>query len=113
MNQFLLGASFPFIVACIVYAARRFRAGLVMLVGTPAAMALCGLWAIVPDLPRVIGWHSLYSRLAQDPRTNVFFWHYAIDRVEQDSIWFNVLFLLMFASLLAAAWREVRRAEEP
>jgi len=111
MNQFLLGASVPYAIALLIYAGRRFRTGPVMLIVAPLMMAVGGVWAIVPDLPRILGWYELYDRLARDPRSDLFFWHYSIDQTEGLSIWFNVLFVLMLASLLMAAWRELRIRE--
>ena len=55
MNQFLLGASVPYAIALLIYAGRRFRTGPVMLIVAPLMMAVCGVWAIVPDLPRILG----------------------------------------------------------
>jgi hypothetical protein len=107
MNQLLIGAAFPFSIALIVYLARRARAGVAALVLTPLAMGLCALWAVVPDLPRLLGMHDLYFRLANDPRTNMFFWHYSIDRIEIDSSLYHAGLLLMACGLLAAAWREL------
>ncbi len=112
MNQFLLGASIPFIVGALVYAVRRGRIGLPGLIALPLAMAVGVLWAVAPDLPRLVGRNDLYQRLANDPRCDVFFWHYTIDRVESDSSWFAAGFVLLLALLLAAAWRELRLREK-
>lgn len=111
MNHALLGAAIPFIVAAIVYAWRRGRAGLPTLVGVPLLMAAGALWASAPDLPRVLGMHTLYLRLAADPRMNIFFWHYRIDQIETESRLYAVGIVLMAAGVLVAAWRELRRLE--
>lgn len=111
MNQVVLGASIPFVAAAVIFLCRRGRAGLVSLIITPFCMALAALWAIAPDLPRFFGMHDLYSKLAHDPRTDIFLWHYTIDRFEQDSPLYLLAFLTMIAALIATAWREVRRAE--
>ncbi len=63
MNQLLLGASLPFVVGLIAYALRGFRATLRMLVIWPACMALSALWAVIPDLPRLLGMKDQYLRL--------------------------------------------------
>lgn len=111
MHQLLLGAALPYLIAAAIYIARRGRASLALLALTPAAMAAGAAWAAAPDLPRLLGMQTLYERLARDPRTNVFFWHYSIDQVEVDSVWYIVPLVLILASLLAAAWRELRMRE--
>lgn len=112
MNQLLLGAAIPFCAAAVVYAVRGGRAGLGLLIGTPVTMAACAIWAVVPDLPRFVGLHALYLRLSMDPRMNMFFWHYSIDRTETDSPWYAAGFALLAAALLLAAWRELCARED-
>ena len=112
MHQFLLGASFPFTIGLIVYAARRFRAGFAWLVITPLLTAICGVWAIIPDIPRLVGWSSLYMRMARDPATDIFFWHYTIDLAERESAWYQVGLVVIPMVLLLIAWREVARREK-
>lgn len=111
MHQLLLGAAFPFALAALIYAAHRCRAGLAFLILTPLAMALCAVWAVVPDIPRLLGMTNLYLELAQNPRMDLFFWHYSIDRAEGYWAGYNVLFALMLFALLAIAWRELRLRE--
>ena len=111
MNQMLLGSAIPFVVIALWYAARRGRASLPLLIGAPLWMGLGALWAVVPDLPRLIGAHDLYHRLAKDPRTDIFFWHYTIDRIETDSSLYHVGLIVMGLLLLAAAWRELSLRE--
>jgi hypothetical protein len=82
-----------------------------MLVVGPAFMAAGALWAVVPDLPRLVGHHDLYLRWASDPRMNLFFWHHAIDAVEGYTALGHAGVCLMLASLLAVAWRELKRRE--
>lgn len=112
MNQIALGAAIPWAVAWIVYLCRRGRIGLPFLIVTPLAMAYGALWAVIPDLPRLFGNGALYRRMAQDPRCDIFFFHYTIDQHESDSSWWVLVFLIMAGSLLYAAWRELRRAEQ-
>jgi hypothetical protein len=112
MNQILFGASVVFLPAALIYAIRGFRASLRMLVWAPVLMAAGALWAIVPDIPRVIGWYDLYHRLALDPRMNIFLWHYSIDQVEVDALWYLPAGVLMLGGLLAAAWRELYLLEK-
>ncbi len=116
MHQLVLGAAIPLTVAIVVYLARRCRAPMGLLLLTPPAMAACAIWAVMPDVPRLIGWQSLYTRLAQSPRSDIFFWHYSIDQIEAARLdamtpLFNALFALLVAILLAAAWRELVLAE--
>lgn len=111
MNQLLLGAFIPFAVAALVYACRGFRASLALLTVTPVAMLATAAWAVAPDLPRFIGRHDWYLRLARDSRIDIFLWHYTIDGLEVDSPWYAAGVALLFAALLAVAWRELRRTE--
>ena len=111
MNHVLLGASIPFAIAALIYVMRGCRAGLVMLILTPLAMALLATWAVAPDLPRVLGFHGLYMRLYLDPRMDIFFWHYSIDQVETESRGYAVGIALEALALLAAAVREHFRDE--
>jgi hypothetical protein len=111
MNQLVFGALLPFLVALAVYARRGCRASRRWLLLTPLAMTLGATWAVAPDIPRALRLHGLYARLAADPRTDIFLFHYTIDRIETESILFTVLFVLMTGALLAVAWREVARAE--
>jgi hypothetical protein len=111
MNQILLGSAIPFVVIMLWYARRRGRASLLMLVSAPFWMGLGALWAVIPDLPRLFGAYGLYHRLAKDPRTDIFFWHYTIDRIETDSSLYHVGLIMMGLLLLAAAWRELSRRE--
>ena len=112
MNHVVLGALVPFLVGVVLYAVRGFRATLKTLIIVPVLMGLGGIWAVAPDLPRLFRCHDLYMRLSNDPRCNIFLWHYAIDQVETDSQWFTVAFILMLAALLFAAWREVSLGEK-
>ncbi|MBN1558559.1 MAG: hypothetical protein JW951_10495 [Lentisphaerae bacterium] len=111
MNQLLLGAAFPFAVGLILYVRRRARASLRLLTVVPAAMAAGALWAVAPDIPRLLGWSGLYLRLARSPWTDIFLFHYTIDRLESDSPLFGLGLVLMAAALSAAAWREMALRE--
>lgn len=111
MNHLVLGASIPFAVGAVIFFVRGMRAGFVTLLLTPVLMAGFALWALVPDVPRVLGWMDLYHRLDKDPRCNVFLWHHSIDKVETASPWYAMLLVAMLVSLLFVAWRELCRAE--
>ena len=107
MNQIVLGASIPFILAGMIYIARRGRASFGMLIVTPFLMILSALWAIAPDIPRLFGYQLYYNKIALDPRCDIFFWHYTIDQTETDSAIFFPIFVLLGISLLMAVWREI------
>lgn len=111
MNQLILGAAAPFLVSAILYASARFRASMRWLVLCPLLMIAGALWAVVPDMPRLLGMSSLYSRLARAPWTDIFFFHYTIDRTEIDSPLYVVGAVTMACCLLLAAWRELALRE--
>ncbi len=111
MNQLLLGSAIPFAVAALIYLMRGRRAGLPLLILTPLMMTLSAVWAVAPDLPRLLGRHDLYLRLAQDPRMDIFWWHFSIDRTESDSSWYAVGIALMAIGLMLAAVRQLFKEE--
>jgi len=117
MHQLILGATIPLTLALVIYLIRRCRAPMWLLLLTPPAMGFCAIWAVVPDIPRIIGWHSLYEKMASNPLSDIFFWHYSIDQIEAahlDSMTplFNAIFAMLLLGLLAAAWRELRIREK-
>jgi len=107
MNHMLLGALIPFLAAIAVYTWRGFRASIPLLIITPVFMTMTMTWAVAPDLPRLFGMTDLYYTLMREPRCDIFFWHYSIDKIETASAWYPALFVLMWALLLFAAWREL------
>jgi hypothetical protein len=116
MHQLIMGASIPLIAALLLYAVRRGHASTQFLIITPFAMGASAIWAIAPDLPRLFGFQGLYSHLAQQRWTNIFFWHYSIDKIEAAHLdamtpLFNAIFALLLAGLLAIAWLELFRSE--
>lgn len=111
MNHFLLGISLPFGVFAVVYLAGKCRASFRMLVVFPLLMLFFGLWAVAPDIPRAFRMNRLYDRLANEPRTDIFLWHYRIDQVETDSPLYAALAIAIIALLMFAAWRELRMLE--
>jgi len=110
MNVFV-GAAIPFALAVVVYLLRRGRLSLPWLVAIPVLVCGGAFWASVPDIPRILGFHGLYLRLAHDPRINVFFWHYTIDAMEVDSSLYLAACVLMVVLFLGACWRELRLRE--
>lgn len=111
MNQIVLGASIPFGIAVLIYLLRRGHAGLPTLILTPFFVFLGAVYAVVPDLPRLIGRHDIYRKWAAEPRMDIFLFHYSIDQAETDSPYWVLPFLGMLGCILFAAWRELRRAE--
>ena len=107
MNQALLGAVWPFLVSAIIYARHGARASIAQLVWTPLAMGLCGIYAIVPDLPRAVHQYELYHTLARSRWTDIFLFHYTIDRIEIDSSFYPAAFAAVFLCVIVAAWREL------
>lgn len=112
MNQLLLGASAGFVIGAIWYAVQRGRVGLAWFIAVPLMMLAGAVWAVIPDIPRLLGMTELYVRWAQDPATNIFFWHYTIDLAETDSPWYAAGGLVMGAAMLGAAWYTLYRAEK-
>lgn len=111
MNQLVLGASIPFALAMALYLLLKRCPGLWWYLLTPLLMALGAIYAVVPDIPRLIGNRALYDRLARDPRMDIFLWHHTIDQSESDSPWWGAVFLLMAACMLWAAWSRLRQSE--
>ncbi len=111
MNQLLLGASIPFLIATVMYLLRGRRASIVMLAIVPISMMVSALWAVLPDIPRLLGYNRIYMRLASDPICDIFWWHYTIDQREVDSPWFAIGFIVIVMLLLLAILRELKIAE--
>jgi hypothetical protein len=76
-------------------------------------MAAGALWAVLPDVPRLLGFQRLYQTLAVQSWIDIFFLHGTIDRIETDSPLYSVGIVILFASLGLAALREITLLEEP
>mgnify|MGYP001385276732 CR=1 FL=1 len=111
MNHIFLGSMIPFLVSAVIYFKRQHRASIPMLIITPLTMLLFSIWAVAPDIPRLLGMSDLYYRLSTDPRCNVFFWHYSIDMVETDSNIWAAGVLGLCVLLMWTAWRELSISE--
>lgn len=121
MNHVLLGATIPFVIGVVIYVLRRGRAGVPLLILVPLAMAFMAIWAVAPDIPRMLGHQGLYLRLTRDPSMDIFLWHHTLDQLENsprwysvlesDSSWFSVGIALEAAALMGAAVRELFRKE--
>jgi hypothetical protein len=112
-NQLALGAVLPFLLGGFFYLRRRDapRSWLFFILW-PGFMAIGALWAVIPDLPRLVGAHSLYLRLSQLPLCDIFFGHYTIDRIEFDSPLFLVAWFAMPYIVIAAALDALVLAEK-
>jgi hypothetical protein len=100
----------------ILYIKRGGRATLPMLIITPACMLICATWAVVPDIPRMLGLSNVYYAMQANSWTNIFFLHQWIDKIEGS--WFdpytplfNTLFMIIVILPLIAAWRELALRE--
>lgn len=116
MHQPLFGAIIPFLCALVWYLSRHQHASWRFLLLTPAAMFLGALWAVVPDMPKLLGQMDLYYQLQASPWSNLFFLHRYIDRIETQHLdalapLFLLVLIAMILSLLLAAWRELYRIE--
>ena len=107
MNHFLYGATIPFAVGALIYGLRGGRANLAMLIMVPLAMGGLAVWASAPDIPRMLGFQELYMRIHQDPRINIFLWHYTLDQIETESSWYGVGIALESAAVMGVAIRQL------
>lgn len=113
-DQLALGAILPFIWGGILYLrGRQENRPWWFFILWPGFMAAGAFWAVVPDLPRLVGAHSLYLRLSRLPICDIFFGHYTIDRIEFDSPVFVVAWFAMAYAVIAAALDALIRAEKP
>jgi len=107
MNQVFLGAVIPYGVILLLYWRRSCRASFSMLIAAPLITVLSALWAVVPDIPRILGMPELYETLARARWTNIFYFHHAIDMVEPDVSGYLYGIAVIALSYMAAAWREL------
>ena len=113
MHYTLFAAIFPVMIAAAIYFMRHQRASLPLLIVTPIAMLACAAWSVIPGLPRFAGQMELYHELRSTLWSNIFFLHVAIRAMENRWIIpyapiFNVLFTIIVALPMLAAWRELR-----
>ena len=86
------------------------RALLLLALGCAAS----GVWAVIPDTPRLWGDLAYYVELHHRSYCNVWWGHCAIDRREaiDSSMLFPVIFVLAAVAVLAVAWNELRVREQ-
>ncbi len=115
MNHIVIGAGIPFLIGLTIYVLCGGRAGMALLVVLPLAMALCGLWAILPDIPLLLGDVEGYVHAHRSPWINIFFWHGTIDAMEQRidlAPWNWIVMMSMPIGMLLIAWRELNIREK-
>ncbi|MBK9032572.1 MAG: hypothetical protein IPL61_14880 [Myxococcales bacterium] len=83
------------------------------LVVLPLVCMASGVWAVVPDLPRLFGDLPRYVDMHHTSYCNVFWGHCAIDAHDDidSSMVFPVLFVLVTAAVFLIGWRELARRE--
>lgn len=112
MNHVLVGAALPYLVCAALYVRRGFRASTALLIVGPLVMAVFGLWAVLPDIPRALGMDDLYYRFHRNPKSDLFFFHHTIDhRLQEVMLPYTVGFVMLGLSVLFVAWRELRERE--
>lgn len=112
MNHLFAGMVFPFALACALYALRRGRISLPFLIGVPLAMLTCATWAVLPDLPRMLGFADYDPLLSDNPGIDIFFWHYSLSRRGAYGPGYSVGVTVMLACLFVCAWRVLRKLEK-
>jgi hypothetical protein len=75
--------------------------------------ALSGVWAVIPDTPRLWGDLEYYVELHHRSYCDAWWFHCTIDRRDDidSSMLFPVLFVLATVAVLAVAWLELRKRE--
>jgi hypothetical protein len=109
----MLGAALPLLVSAIWYWRRGGRASVRFLIVSPMAMLASGLWAVVPDMPRLWGDVQLYHRLHYKSWANIFWGHQWIDFTPAVDEWkgYPLVFMAFCGVILAAVLRELRMSE--
>jgi hypothetical protein len=111
MNHILAGCTLPFVIGALLFFKAGRRASFRMLFLTPFFMVLGATWAVLPDLKRTFGLGGYDPEFSMNPQLDIFFFHYTINLHESYSPWFSITFVFMLASLLWAAWRELKLVE--
>ncbi|OGV82997.1 MAG: hypothetical protein A2340_14390 [Lentisphaerae bacterium RIFOXYB12_FULL_60_10] len=112
MNQLAMGMSVAWLIGIVVYARNRGKVSHRFFWITPLCMLLVGLWAIIPDLPRLAGDTALYHRMAHNPRMDIFLFHYTIDQIESDAPWGMALLAIQAISLQIMQLLNLRQIEK-
>lgn len=113
MIHVLVASSLPLAIFFALWWKNGRRTSPRALVTLAAACLVSGVWAVIPDTPRLWGNLVLYVDMHHLPYCDVWWGHCAIDRHEaiDSSMLFPVLFVGAAVSVLAVAWRELARRE--
>ncbi len=114
MIHVLIASSLPLAIFFVGWWRRGRRVTVRSLVTLAIAGAVSGLWAVVPDTPRLWGDQAYYVELHHRSYCDAWWFHCAIDRRDavDSSMLFPVLFVLAAVAVLTVAWRELARCEE-
>lgn len=113
MIHVLVASALPLAVFFAVWAWRGRRVTVRGLVLLALACAASGVWAVIPDTPRLWGDLGYYVALHHRSYCDVWWFHCAIDRrddIDSSMLW-PALFVIAALSVLAVAWLELRRRE--
>lgn len=102
MNQFVIGMIPFFLIMIIRFFLKRFKLEIKELILHLSLMLLSGLWAIIPDLPRVIGMNKLYIKLSKTEWINIFWFHYSIDKAESGNFIYAYFIFIIIATVSTA-----------
>lgn len=113
MIHVLLASTLPLAIFFALWLRAGRRTTPRALIALPLACLVSGVWAVVPDLPRLWGDLPLYVDMHHKPYCNVFWGHCAIDRRDDidNSMLFPVLFVLVTIAVFTIGWRELARRE--
>ncbi|MEZ4402390.1 MAG: hypothetical protein R3B06_20360 [Kofleriaceae bacterium] len=113
MIHVLLASTLPLAIYFARWLARGRRTTPRALVVLPLACLASGVWAVVPDLPRLWGDLPWYVELHHRSYCDVFWGHCAIDRHDaiDNSMVFPTLFVLVTVAVFWTGWRELARRE--
>ena len=109
------GMAPPFAVSAAVYLVRRGRVSARFLTAVPLWMLAGGVWAVVPDMPRLVlrlagrqyGWSAEWHRPGWP---DIFFFHGTLDSTGRGgSLWGTAAILFMFVCLVVVYLREIHR----
>jgi hypothetical protein len=109
----LLASILPLLVFAALWWRRGRRASYASLLALPIACLASGLWAVVPDTPRLWRDAALYVDMHHVPYCDVWWAHCTIDKHDEidSSMAFPALFVLIAIAVFAIGWRELRRTE--
>jgi hypothetical protein len=109
----LVASALPLAIFFAVWLARGRRVTVRALVLLALGCAVSGVWAVVPDTPRLWGDLAYYVDLHHRSYCDVWWFHCTIDRRDDidSSMLFPVLFVLAALAVLGVAWLELRRRE--